>query len=262
MSHRIIFLVSARSGSHLLGQLLSGDIFLNLEEKVDDHQILTTPAGLCPLYTPGYSGDRNILFRRPVNTPFDSFIDYVADGPAEYDLDNLEIGLEWNPEQISYISSLTDKCTFFQLIRDGRNQVASLKALEEGYSNSNWNLDHFKSIVLTFKYRAKSILERESLFENFHILKFEDLVFDPVVILSKIKFLAEVPLDYSAIEDTIKNISPNSSYWNVGELFERSDTNFRWKGLTVLERKVFHEIAGEELLRLGYIDDNSWIYKE
>lgn len=260
MSCRIIFLVSARGGSHLLGRLLAGDDVLNLEEPLDNYQVPTIPSGLCPLYTPGHPENRDILFRRPIETPFDLFIDYIADGFVEYKLQSLEVGMEWNADQISYVTNLSDECVFFQLIRDGRNQIASLKFLEESPRwDTVWDQDRFKSMAYAFRWRAQKVLEKEDLFSNFHILKFEDLVSDITGVLDKIKLLTGLSLDYSKIYEAIDKIHPNSSYWNVGDIFDKEATSFRWKGLTTSERRIFHEIAGSELLQLGYIDNNNWI---
>jgi len=271
MSIRVVFLVSARGGSHYLGRLLAADPLLNLEEPRKGRVVATVPEGLCPLYTPGYPGPHHSLYFTYPDSPFDAFVNYVADGPtcsAQSD----PCGASWDSDDITgLLAQDVGEWHFVHSLRDGRNQLASLKYLEEGAStNLRWSESRLEGSCRAFQYRARVAIDNASQFNNYHLLRFEDLALDPHGTLSCISSLTGLPLDLDRVMGMFEEIDPNSSYDDLGgpvinpgvPIPDRDRIRYRWRGFSSEERETIHRIAGHELEELGYIQGSSWVEEE
>jgi hypothetical protein len=85
-----------------------------------------------------------------------------------------------------------------------------------------------------------------SLLDNYTYVKFEDLVTNPVSTMSLIIEKLGFTPNLGVIRDIYKKIEPNTSYESM------DDINYRYKNWSQEWRKIFLEMAGEELSLLGY----------
>ncbi len=252
---KTLFLVTMRGGSHYTAQLLSGIPLLNLEEQFSAQvMVATNPSNICPLYRPADIEIGPLMLNWDIPWQHEVYISYIADGPpAPYHTWPFH-GLVWTPEDIN---RLGPGWTFIRSLRDGRNQIASHKKLDE-IGGKIWTPEEFETRCNIFKFRAQSSLESSHL-PNYKLIHFEDLALKPLETLRDLRNFTGIPFDIEGrIQESLSSLKPHTSFGN--KLDNPTEIKERWKTLTLDERKILHDIAGKELIQLGYIQDDSWVY--
>ena len=318
---RVVFLIPERSGSTHLGRILSGNPMFhngmsfthppggNHPERGPNNLIYvaTQPPYTVPLYTLGTAWPRSttavldeVLTAGVDSFPIEVWLDNLLDFPTG--LVDPEIsphnawnsGTSWTKEHIQHYSN-RGNFKFVNLMRDGRNQVASYKQRTisarhkagclnwtgKDMSIENWEIDAelkscFRQEVQMrsrrFQFRARNTLEAQASCDNYMVLKFEDLVTDEVGTLQKLMEFTGLSLDLEGkIANVLQKAPPNSSYrapldkqqqGSFDQTFQKSDTLKRWTTLSREERECFHSIAAQEMVELGYLknlNDTQWI---
>jgi hypothetical protein len=254
MKSKALFLVTMRGGSHYMAQLLSGIPLLNLEEP-RQVWVATTPPCICPMCRPADVEIAPLMhdWSGCSGLSHEVYISYIADGPpAPYHTWPYH-GLAWTPEDIS---RLGPNWTIVRSLRDGRNQIASHKKLDES-EHPAWTREEYISRCLAFRYRALSSLGSIHL-PNYKLIRFEDLALKPLETLEQLASFTGIPFDiHGKIASCLGDLRPHTSF--TQKPFNPSEITERWRGLSHEERRILHDIAGAELTRLGYIQDDSWV---
>ena len=282
-NRKVVFSVTARSGSRLTGQLLTGIPRYNYVGIVGDKEyqelmrrqnahhpangpifVATQPEFTCPLY-----GLHKYGSREKGITQFDSH--YLNDN-SKYETEAFiftEGGTTWwTPEKI-----LSDRkkvsSVIFNVIRDVRNVIASWKALFLYNAKKPFLLQTLNAQAYAWRDKARKALDCEQQLDDYYIIKFEDMVMEPSETLRKVGDIIDLPLDITgAMMKSYRNIEADSS-WKFKPVpgglpgfyrsFKATDSLERWKSLTKSERETVHQVASRELIDLGYIQDDSWI---
>lgn len=154
----------------------------------------------------------------------------------------------WGPEELGKLPD-TYNWNFTALIRDGRNQIASLRAMKGGIEeerNKQNPQDYFIALCKSYRNKARVLLENSKRFP-FSIFKFEDFVEQP----KQITFNLLQSIGLSPIKEKIGILIP--SWWQQKHSsFTNQQYNTRYLQWTHEERQIFNEIAGKEQEELGY----------
>ncbi|MEQ8467960.1 sulfotransferase family protein [Coleofasciculus sp. E1-EBD-02] len=144
---------------------------------------------------------------------------------------------------------------FINMFRDGRDGYCSAR--------HHQNVPQGKSIVRYASYWKKCVNARLNQGENDNIfdVKYEDLTNNPEQVIRQImNFLGE---EYDARQIEPQYYSQNTITQDTRQEFQKLSKSIdkfsqgRWKKeLTESEVQQFHEIAGQELQKLGYIEDS------
>lgn len=165
--------------------------------------------------------------------------------------------MKWSRKELS---KLTGEWKFISLIRDGRNHIASLINKKESLEKALFEKDpeeYFRIECKAFRNRARVALDCSS-WENYRIFRFEDLVQNPVGTITNMFSYFGLKKDkdyYSKVASSYFN--PNKAN-NHSSFSDNSKMNYRWHGWTPEQREVFNEIAGQELVDLGYEKNSDW----
>ena len=275
MSKKIVFIATGRGGSRFLGQMLTGVPTYNYVggdqsqynrfrqyQKSPTHYIFiaTQPKFICPLYALHHVQSKG----DPVFTQFDKF--YLRDN-SKYETEAFFTTASWRPEKILADRERVD-VTVLRFMRDGRNIIGSWKGFETIHAKKPFNVKHVKVLAMQYRDQARIALDCKATLDDCHIIKFEDGVMNPILFMENITNLTGIPFDIGMCMSSYASISPDSSFKNSPEFknltafyraFKPTDTLVRWKTLTEEEREAVHQIAGQELIDLGYITDDSWI---
>lgn len=153
------------------------------------------------------------------------------------------------------------------LVRDGRDVVQS--AVKTGRRR----LVAFEWFSYTWAKGARSILEfmygsgRSLDGISWKYIKYEDLVAQPErVMRDMLPFLTiDVNLfDFSRLQDlpvigsSFDRGGENKVHWNPIEKPRNFKPVGRWSNWGMWQKIIFKAIAGQELIRLGYVDNNNW----
>lgn len=252
MKSKTLFLVTMRGGSHYAGQLLSAIPDLNLEEQRPGVMVATQPENICPLYRPADIEIGFLMMDWSSCWEHEVYISYIADGPPAPYHSWPYHGLAWTPEDIE---RLGPGWTIVHSLRDGRNQIASHKRLDQ--EASPWTREDFECRCNTFKFRAQSSLNSRHL-PNYKLIRFEDLALKPIETLQELAQFTGIPFDFDKIQTCLQGLHPHTSFST--QPFIPQEITERWRTLNQEERRLLHDIAGEELIQLGYIQDDSWVY--
>lgn len=316
MTTKIVFLMPERSGSTLLGRTLSACPTFHHGMTTADHAakeacgpnnllyVATKPPNICAFHSLGMLQPKSttaMLTTKLSNCEFEVYADNLIDKPTPlidttlYQERNWNSGVAWTVEHIEHFNQLGD-FKFINLVRDGRNQIASYKQrtisglervgeivwLNKDRDIKNWKMSKEREEALfhqvkkdchRFQFRARNTLEAVAKFDNYTILKYEDLVSDPRKTLKRIAKFTNIPLDIERMIKTIKTSPPNSSYRtpierrgeSFASQFKVENTLKRWTSLTQKEKEYLQDTIGQELIGLGYlsnITDTSWITEE
>ena len=156
---------------------------------------------------------------------------------------------------VNEIRALTGNWKVIYIIRNGRNQIESLRNIPGGVEMERHNEDpedYFEVLCKGFRNRARIALDCEAQLSNFKMFRFEDLVSDPVYTIRMMYHHAGLVLDEEfvrrAYQCTLDNnmIKQHSSFGSAKNLHKR------WVNWTEKEQAIFNKIAGKELEELGY----------
>ncbi len=160
------------------------------------------------------------------------------------------------------LNSLPGNWTFIYQIRDPRNHIHSWRnTIGEKASSFQQTApaDYFRYLCKAFRNRYRIAIDNNKVLQNFYLTKFEDLVDSPQETVHKIMSLCGVKSDLKKLEACIE--------WNRKAKIETLHSTFRekekmnknyWIYWTQKEKDIFKEIAGKELIELGYEKDYNW----
>ena len=144
---------------------------------------------------------------------------------------------------------------FIYICRDGRNQLESLRNIPGGIEQELHAADpqdYFEVLCKGYRNRMRMALDCKQKIPSFKIVRFEDLVSDPVGTMDRMynhcglyvdKEFVQSAWDHSIDKGMNKQ---HSSFKGKGKLHNRWDTWTEW------EKETFDRIAGNELKELGY----------
>ena len=144
---------------------------------------------------------------------------------------------------------------FIYVIRDGRNQVESMRRVrggaEETKKKSN-GVDYFQVLCKGWRNRARMVLDCAAQLPNCRVFRFEDLVSQPIKTMQAVYQFLGLAIDTVAVQSALEFTTQNVQHEHSS--FKNSQTNDRWRSWSQEEVDLFHNIAGKELRELGYYD--------
>lgn len=154
----------------------------------------------------------------------------------KYSLESEFIG-DKTPEymlHIPFLKKLFPQAKFLHLLRDGRDSYLSIKDLYWGPGNVYFAAKEWKKYIVAWE-RAKLELPAEDMLE----IRYEDLLSDSKVVLSKICDFGNIEYSYTYFEK-FKLKSSNSLKW---------ENKFN---MTSGEVFIFQQVCEQEIKNLGY----------
>lgn len=243
---KALFILNYRAGTHLFlnscTSRIDGDLFLE-----------TDPSGICPmkdLYAESLSPKEDSTYQ------FNVWCAHIgewwgkkksADIPEPYGLDTPAM-LDYK-----YLLSLGEDWKFVYIVRDGRNQIESMRKMKGGYEEALIKedpKDRFLQLCKGFRNRAQVAIDCARQLPNFRIFKFEDIVADPVSVFTEMFEWCEIPID---VEKVRRNHEASQTGIKTHSSFQDRSFDDRWKkNWTWTEASLFNQIAGPQLEGLGY----------
>lgn len=146
---------------------------------------------------------------------------------------------------------------FVVQVRDPRNLIESVRFTEgeRGHPLQIQNPEEYFAIQCAgARNRARVILDAAKAFpSNYFIMKFEDLIFDPIIYTSKLLGHFGFSADIKAITRAYSKNQSNKKYLVKHSSFhEIEHHNQRWHRWSKQEVDVFKHYANKELEELGY----------
>lgn len=145
--------------------------------------------------------------------------------------------------------------TFIQLVRDGRNQIESLRKLPAGIEeqlNKEDPEDYFKVLCKGYRNRSRMAIDCNSQLDNFKLYYFEDFITDPVGQLKDMYTFAGLKLDEDFVKNAFDYTKAKRSIEQHSSFKTNKGMNNRWDSWTDKEKEIFYNIAGKELIEIGY----------
>lgn len=281
-TRKILFLFWYRSGS-ALWRFLSGKQFVNFHGKEN---------GLVPLYNPEVSTqwvstlstNSFWLPTIPARTipcehirigraeafnahgfPVISWYAYTGDWwgdkpscqvPEPY---GVNTPVKYGPADLEDLPG--DNWTIASLIRDGRNQIESLRSLAGGVEQEKQITDphdYFRVLCKGFRNRARMAIDCCNQLSNFKIFRFEDFMSNHIKCMTSMYDHLELRLDSEFVERAYELTVSSGARGRHSSFVLSKSLNQRWKSWTEQEIETFKQIAGKELIELGYEESNNW----
>lgn len=238
-----------RSGNHWLSHTLSQSneltfvqqawLLLRLHELVDWYEKVLSDWP--PITTWHESGINRKEFVQRVGNFYDQLL-REASGGRRY----LEVTPSWNATSLDLLSEMMPHASFIVLLRDGRNQVASLEA----FNHKNGLMFDFEQACRKWARAMDTISKTVSRENDDRILpvRYEDCVEDFDNVFEAIcRFL------------NIGNFKPDAMPSNTAfEGPDQNQYNFRWSAWDEGRKQVFKATAGKQLVEWGYVDSTDW----
>jgi hypothetical protein len=145
------------------------------------------------------------------------------------------------------------------LIRDGRNQIESTRRLKGGIEEKHQATDpedYFVSLCKGFRNRARLALDCSYMIPNYKVFKFEDLLADPIGTMSSILDCCGLQMNETFVSVLWDELEKRRVCKSHSSFDNNKKMNHRWEGWTDKEKRIFQEIAGKELIELGYEENN------
>jgi hypothetical protein len=165
--------------------------------------------------------------------------------------------MKWSRKELG---ELLGKWKFVSLIRDGRNHISSLinkeGSLESKLYQEN-SKDYFEMECIAFRNKARVALDC-SKWDNYRIFRFENLVQDPVGTVMNIFSYLGLEGDRDYLSEIAGIFSKPAKANKHSSFSDDSKMHYRWHEWTSEQKKIFNEIAGKELIDLGYEKDSNW----
>lgn len=165
---------------------------------------------------------------------------------SKYELDNYIPQAEWK---------------FINLIRDPRNIIESLRNIPGGVEAEymrNDPDDYFKALCAGYRNKCRIALDCQKAMPNYKIFKFENLMNDTITTMAGLFDYLDMDLDIELCGKRADDIKQR----RVGKFHtsfkDDSRMNTRYTSWSEYEKNLFKEIAGKELIELGYEKDNRW----
>ena len=154
---------------------------------------------------------------------------------------------KWGPDELADLPEL-DTWKFIALVRDGRSQIESLRNMKGGIEEKRNNedpVDYFKVLCKSFRNHARMLIESKKRFPNqMEIFHYVDLIKNPIRTVEQMFSVAGLQLNKEQV--VIPEGKTHSSFSSV------SIIDNRFLNWTLTEQKIFNDIAGQELIELGY----------
>ncbi|ESA38548.1 sulfotransferase domain protein [Leptolyngbya sp. Heron Island J] len=168
--------------------------------------------------------------------------------------------LEKTPMHIRYAEQILwrfPEARIIEVIRDGRDVCVSYNALAQ---QQRWAQIGTTGAIRQWKKCiewGETIHERPGLRERIHRVRYEALKADPERSLQQIFSFAKLTWEDQQIKEIVKSADIGRIAKKGEGQYVRSGTVGEWKEkLSETELAMCHDIAGEQLARLGYIADN------
>jgi hypothetical protein len=251
---KVLSLLNYRSGSTiilvLLRKLVNNINFLPVLEKECLHEYYGAVSS--DLISPDYIKRDNLFISTRVGYSWDIETTLSEDIKTAYE--------HATPYKYSYQDLLNfEKETqthwkYLSLIRNGLNVVSSIINIKGGYEElkmlSNPH-EFFVSICKGYRNQARIVIDCKAILPDYNILKFEDLIQDRVEFCCNIITGMEMIPDRDYI--SLKDSEDLVSLPDVHSSFESDRSfNLRMNALTEWQKETFINIAGKEMLELGY----------
>jgi len=225
----------------------------------------TKPGKICPCDNYYVRDPQTTLVTNP---PIDQFSWYVHMGdwwgvtethhqvPGPYDLETFS---RFSHKELTALPG--DDWKFIYMIRDGRNQIESLFNIPDGYEADRLKKDaddFFLVMCKGWRNRARLALDCQALLPNYKLFKFENFIKDPVNILGEMLTFAGLELNTDLVSKSYKYLNEQSYQSKHSSFAKNHDTNQRYHSWTDWQKEQFHDIAGKELIELGYETGYDW----
>jgi hypothetical protein len=251
-----------KGGSHYFDPLFTANLLY--QHEIPPHEPLgkiffaTFPCNVCPYYFIRTEKNAERFLSPESRFLFEAYVAHVG-GNYTRNKKQMVSSPQWTSDQI------TDWCSefniqIFHIIRDGRDQLASLKKHIDSYGGLPITLEGCQNAAYFFRDKVRAALNCRRRLNFYRILPFEKLVIDPLSVIYKIRKLTGIPLDIERIKQIIPRLIPNSSFRDIGidldsyrSSFNPKDIAKRREYLPVEWRKCFEDIAGKELEQLSKI---------
>jgi hypothetical protein len=243
-----VFFMQPRSGSMLLLKILTQRLS-NSAISDPTPAVLPLVGDPVPFYHPGTESVVDTILTPPT-MPHASGV-YVGswwgatkEVPEPYEVDTPS---RWSAE---YLKRLPDT-VFFSLIRDGRNKLASHRS-RPGNAEV-WDSQKFEWEAAAWRNIARVMLDCQKQLPNYHLIRFEDFVADPLRTLESFFAIHGHALDVEKCTQLVDRdrlggiANMHSSFGGVKRC------NDRYRDWSITEQQKFTEIAGRELGDLGYL---------
>jgi len=169
--------------------------------------------------------------------------------------------MKWDVHQLRLLLSPSKIWKFIYLIRDGRNQVASLCNLKGGAEerlSKNNPLDYFIAQCKGFRNRARIAIDCANDIRVYRIYKFEDLIENPMDTLDTIFQFAGYKINKDFTKEQIRRVQDRVVGPNHASFKDDKKMHQRWHAWTDQQKDLFKLYAGDELVELGYEKDLNW----
>lgn len=194
-----------------------------------------------------------------------------------------------NVENLEHFFKMFPNAKLILLYRDGRDNVSSCcKGSLSIRRTMSWkkiiksrinyySLRSFINFCRQWKSSVLKVLEFDSKFKDsiykdrYMIIKYEDIVDDPVSWGRKIFSFCELEVNEDILSNLVEIEVMGSSFLSLDGDEKTTKTNWvpikatdkfkpvgRWKSWSALQKKIFKYIAGKELIKLGYAKDQNW----
>jgi hypothetical protein len=150
---------------------------------------------------------------------------------------------------------------FIYITRDGRNQIESLLNLPGGFEPERFKedpKDYFEVVCKAWRNRARMALDNQAQMDNFKLFYFENFVADPVGTMSDMVEFAGFTPDREFIQRVYDLLTGRNMVKQHSSFGTLNNLNQRWHTWEKWQKETFHEIAGKELVDLGYEENNDW----
>jgi len=183
-------------------------------------------------------------------------VDHSSKVPLPYEGDCVS---RWGVNEIR--SFLIGDWKFGVMMRDPRNHLESVRNTPGEQQNPHQVRDrrnYFVTLCMSFRNRARVVLDCVSELSNYKVFKFEDLKRDTLGTLRQVFEFVGVVLDEDALSNAIE-LESQSFVEDDRSSFATADRRFtRWESWTQEEVGIFKSIMGQELIELGYENDDKW----
>jgi len=174
--------------------------------------------------------------------------------PGPYDTSTF---YRFGPDELS---SLPGDWRFLYLIRDGRNQIESMMnivgGVEEQKSKQNKD-DYFLVLCKGWRNRARLALDCQKRLQNFRLFHFENLITEPMKTMKAVYSFLDLELDKDKVQKAW-DFSVSQVRKSHSSFCDNTKTNNRYSFWTDWQKEQFNNIAGKELIELGYKKGYDW----
>ena len=263
---KVIFFLYYRSGSSIF-RYLCGEEWVRLEqmglieeanikrqELIDSGKPFYLPT--IPKETCSVKHGSDGIFKTDIQNN-QAWITHIGDWWGQLPSNRIPMPYEdktWTKWSKQDLQKLPGDWNFVSLIRDGRNQIESLRnnkgGIEEKLNNQD-SKDYFKVLCKAFRNRARLAIDCQEL-NNYTMFKFEDFISNPVSVMREMFIAADLSLNEEYCKSILKVVRQSDVEKAHSSFKDKSAVNQRWHNWSEEEILTFKEIAGKELEELGY----------